>query len=208
MAKSHEELKLVLLIADNGPLSAMSAIGVLDWLLKPEVPVWITDQVFYEATKGSTTSWARSTEIWIAKNVRNGKVRIIDTPSGKNFRALHDIWIKNGRRDDLKPSGKNLGEVSIIEAMAIVEEMVSEKQVTIVLMDDRRGRVAMRSVSANVDLVSSRAFFKLLEKEFKVAGAASRWDNVIESIQQMDALDKIEEIRPEPRKKYAEAGQD
>jgi hypothetical protein len=35
----------VILVPDNSPITALSAIGNLDWLLVPGVPVKITDQV-------------------------------------------------------------------------------------------------------------------------------------------------------------------
>jgi hypothetical protein len=55
-----DDKRPVILVPDNSPITALSAIGNLDWLLVPGVPVKITDQVTSEATRNQ--AWSR---IWM-----------------------------------------------------------------------------------------------------------------------------------------------
>lgn len=64
---------------DNGPLSALSAIQCLDWLLVPGIPVRITDQVAEEATRNPDLPWTRETCEWIVRNVAAERVKIAYT---------------------------------------------------------------------------------------------------------------------------------
>ncbi len=59
----------VILVPDNSPVTALSAIGKLDWLLIPGVPVKITDQVADEATRNRDLPWAQNLP-WVGETCR------------------------------------------------------------------------------------------------------------------------------------------
>lgn len=64
-----------ILVPDNSPITALSAIGNLNWLLVPGVPVKITDQVASEATRNHDLPWAAETCSWIVTHVVGGRRR-------------------------------------------------------------------------------------------------------------------------------------
>src|ERR1700739_731486 len=57
MALIKDDKQPILLVPDNGPMTALASIRCLDWLLLPGVPVKITDQVAEEATRNPTLPW-------------------------------------------------------------------------------------------------------------------------------------------------------
>ena len=86
----------VILVPDNGPMTALAAIGNLDWLLVPGLPVRITDQVADEATRNPDLPWAGETCRWIVEKVAAGRVEIAYTDTGFDHRQQFDAWIADG----------------------------------------------------------------------------------------------------------------
>ena len=184
-----------LLVPDNGPLSALSSIDCLDWLLLPGIPVKITDQVADEATRNTNLPWARETCEWIVRNVVAGRVSISYTDIGFDYRQQFDAWVAGGMDPDKAPRSRNLGEAAILELMRSLEAEFRGDRKAIVLVDERYARKALGALDANIDIVSSRAFFRVLTEDYGLNDTSSYWRLVLRNIETMDTLDEIQTIR-------------
>ena len=184
-----------LLVPDNGPLSALSSIGCLDWLLLPGIPVKITDQVADEATRNTDLPWARETCDWIVRNVVAGRVSISYTDTGFDYRQQVDAWVAGGMDPDKAPRSRNLGEAAILELMRSLETECRGDRKAIVLVDERYARKALGALDANIDIVSSRAFFRVLTEDYGLNDTSSYWRLVLRNIETMDTLDEVQTVR-------------
>jgi hypothetical protein len=160
-------------VPDNGPLSALSAIQCLDWLLLPGIPVRITDQVADEATRNPDLPWARETCEWIVRNVVAERISIAYTDTGYDYRQQFDAWVAGGMDPEKRPRGRNLGEAAILELMRSLETEWRGDHKGIVLVDERYARKALGSLEANIDIVSTRAFFRVLAEDYGLNDTAS-----------------------------------
>lgn len=167
----------VILIADNTPLSALSAIDNLDWLLVPGIRVQITDQVMIEATVNSTQAWAKDTLDWVERN--QNQVEIIETPTGRNYRLAQDAWAASGYEPSKQPVTAGLGETSIFDLLRVLENEVEAGEKVLLIMDDRRGRRTAKTLDLNVDVISTRAFFEVMEIDYGIQGANDYWQRVL-----------------------------
>lgn len=195
MASIRDDKRPTLLVPDNGPLSALSAIDCLDWLLLPGIPVRITDQVADEATRNPDLPWARETCEWIVRNVVAERISIAYTDTGYNYRQQFDAWIVGGMDLEKRPRGRNPGEAAILELMRSLETEWKGDNKGIVLVDERYARRALGALEANIDIVSTRAFFRVLAEDYGLNDTASYWRLVLHNIQNMDTLDDIQKIR-------------
>lgn len=191
----HDDKKPILLVPDNGPVTALSAIRSLDWLLLPGIPVKITDQVAEEATRNQDLPWTKDTCEWIVRNVLAGRVEIAYTDVGFDRRQQFDAWLAGGMDPATAPRARNLGEASILELMRTLEEELRGDNKAIVLIDERRARKALRTVNANLDLVTTRAFFKVLATDYGLNDTAAYWRLVLQVVDNMDTVDEIEQVR-------------
>lgn len=73
--------RVVLVVPDAGPLISLGKADKLDILLKLELPIYIVDQVHYEATRESKFPDARRIERFVRANA--GMVHIFETEVGK-----------------------------------------------------------------------------------------------------------------------------
>lgn len=191
----RDDKQPTLLVPDNGPLSALSAIQCLDWLLVPGIPVRITDQVADEATRNPDLPWARETCEWIVRNVAAERVTIAYTDTGADYRQLFDAWVAGGMDPEKKPRARNLGEAAILELMRSLESEWQGDRKAIVLLDERYARRAVAALEANIDIVSTRAFFRVLTEDFGLNDTAAYWRLVLHNIEDMDTLDEIRRVR-------------
>jgi hypothetical protein len=191
MALIKSDKEPVLLVPDNGPLTALSAIDSLDWLLLPGIPVKITDQVADEATRNPDLPWASGTCAWIVRNVIAGKISIAYTDQGFDHRQQFDAWVAGGMKEAKRPRSRNLGEASILELMRSLGDEARGDKKAIVLVDDRTARNALKTVEANLDIVSTRAFFRVLTEDFGLNDTAGYWRLVLQTVPDMDTLDQI-----------------
>src|SRR5712691_6673866 len=130
----------IILVPDNSPITALSAIGNLDWLLVPGVPVKITDQVASEATHNQDLPWTVETCSWIVTHVVGGRVEIVYTDTGFDHRQQFDAWVAGGMDPSRAPRSRNLGEASILELMTALENEARGDKRAIALVDERRAR--------------------------------------------------------------------
>jgi hypothetical protein len=187
----------IILVPDNSPITALSAIGNLNWLLVPGVPVKITDQVASEATRNHDFPWAAETCSWIVTHVVGGRVEIVYTDTGFDHRQQFDAWVAGGMEPSRAPRCRNLGEASILELMAALENEARGDKKAIVLVDERRARKALSTLDANLDIISTRAFFKVLTTDYGLNDTSGYWHLVLSMIGDMDPLDEVLKIRVE-----------
>jgi hypothetical protein len=195
MTSIRDDKRPTLLVPDNGPISALSSIRCLDWLLLPGIPVRLTDQVAVEATRNPDLPWTGETCEWIARNVIEERLKIAYTDAGADYRDLFDAWVVGGMDPDRKPRGRDLGEASIIELMRSLEAEYQGDKKAVVLLDERYARRALAAVEANIDIVSTRAFFRVLTEDYGLNDTAAYWRLVLDNIQSMDTLDEVLRVR-------------
>jgi hypothetical protein len=184
-----------ILVPDNSPITALASVGCLDWLLLPGVPVKITDQVADEATRNAALPWNAETCTWITRNVVAGRVAIVYTDTGFDHRQQFDAWVADGMDPALRPRGRNLGEASLLELMGTLEAETRGHNKAIVLVDERKARRALRTVEANLDIVSTRAFFRVLTTDYGLNDTAGYWRLVLDVIDDMDTIDEVVKVR-------------
>jgi hypothetical protein len=185
----------IILVPDNCPITALSAIGNLNWLLVPGVPVKITDQVAAEATRNPDLPWTAETCSWIVTHVVGGRVEIVHTDTGFDHRQQFDAWVAGGMDPSRAPRSRNLGEASILELMTTLENEARGDRKAIVLIDERRARKALSALNANLDIVSTRAFFKVLTTDYVLNDTSGYWHLVLRMIEDMDPLDEVLKVR-------------
>ena len=195
MTSIRDDKRPTLLVPDNGPISALSSIRCLDWLLLPGIPVTITDQVAVEATRNPDLPWTSETCEWIVKNVVEERLKIAYTDAGADYRDLFDAWVAGGMDPDRRPRGRDLGEASIIQLVRSLEEEFQGDRKAVVLLDERFARRVLAAVEANVDIVSTRAFFRVLTEDYGLNDTAAYWRLVLDNIQSMDTLDEVLRVR-------------
>jgi hypothetical protein len=69
---ANEELHAKLIVPDTGPLITLAAADSLDYLLYPEVPVYVPDAFLYEATVKSDALGAQSIAEWVQRHSQAG----------------------------------------------------------------------------------------------------------------------------------------
>jgi hypothetical protein len=196
MALIRDDKQPIILVPDNSPITALSSIQCLDWLLVPGVPVKITDQVADEATRNPSLPWAAETCEWLVRNVANKRVEIAYTDTGFNYRQQFDAWVAGGMDPASTPRTRNLGEASLLELMQTLEQEAQGDKKAVVLVDERRARKALSTLDANIDIVSTRAFFEALAAEYGLNDTSGHWRLVLNVVQDMDTLDEIVKVRP------------
>lgn len=191
----EDDKKPTILVPDNSPITALASIDSLDWLFRPGVPVKITDQVADEATRNPDLPWSAETCAWIVRNVVAGRVTIAYTDTGFDHRQQFDAWVAGGMEPARRPRGRNLGEASILELMETLEVETQGDNKAIVLIDERRARKVLRTMDANLDVVSTRAFFRVLTSDYGLNDTTSYWRLVLNVVENMDTLDEIIKVR-------------
>ena len=174
-----QEKRPKLLIADNGPISVLSEIDALDWLFEPGCALWMTDMVLIEARRppkpgGRGRKAARANfEGWFERN--RSRIKVVDTTTGREFMNNMQLWEMAGRPQGREPSTANLGEASILGKLEAIRETVAEDQAAIVLMDDRNGRAAAKTLRLNIDLMGTQTFIAWMAEDFKIKAAETAW---------------------------------
>jgi hypothetical protein len=165
-------------IADTTPISVLSLLGRngLDLLLATGAELVITDVVRDELLEapgpGADVSAERRNEInaWIRQQMADGRLREMPTSAGRLYRAALVGWQASGSPVGLRPSRKDLGEASIVGLLSALTEEAGPQRTTFVIMDDRRGRAAVRALAvANIDLMGTAAYLRVLADDYVTA---------------------------------------
>jgi hypothetical protein len=122
-------------------------------------------------------------------------VSIAYTDTGFDYRQQFDAWVRDGMDPERRPRSKHLGEASILELMARLEEEARGDEKAIVLVDERRARKALGTLDPNLDIVSTRAFFEVMATDYRINDALDHWPEVLARIGTMDTLNEIHRVR-------------
>ena len=115
-----------LLVMDTGPLITLAAADSLEYLLYPDVPVYIPDAVLYEATAKSGALGADNIALWVQEH--SDLVRPIVT------QAYVDFQIR--RNSDPTYRKRDLGEQAAIEAIRYGIFMSLDERAVLLTEDD------------------------------------------------------------------------
>ncbi len=102
----------------------------LDWLFVVGAEVWVTDLVKEEALRDPDpgddprSSHRAGITAWFERNA--DRIHVQPTGVGTAYRNAMELWELSGRRPDMKPVWKNLGEQSILQVLDGVEAVVGE----------------------------------------------------------------------------------
>jgi hypothetical protein len=123
---SNNELRAKLIVPDTGPLITLAAADSLDYLLYPNVPVYVPDAVLYEATVKSDAIGAQSIAEWVQKH--SEQVRPMMTQTFTEYLAT----LGAGGRPP-----RDLGERSAIEAIRYGVVLGEDERAVFITEDDR-----------------------------------------------------------------------
>lgn len=122
-----ESLRARLLVLDTGPLITLAAADSLDYLLYPQVPVFIPDAVFHEATAGVDALGAGSITAWAQHHL--DAVRMVPTQAYADLMALRTLDPARRIRD--------LGERAALEAIRDAIVLAPRERAVLLTEDDR-----------------------------------------------------------------------
>ncbi len=167
------------LIMDSTPLSLLGCIGALDWLFLPGCPVMITDMVVAEVLrdpgddKDQRRAARASIRDWLDRN--DSRLTILTTEEGSRYRRDMELWDLAGRPERLKPSWSDRGERSLLSAVQDLRQALSQGEETVVIVDDRNARDAVRAVRADLTMMGTRTFIRWMDEDFGAPGADTAW---------------------------------
>lgn len=159
-----DELSAKLVVMDTGPLITLAAADSLDYLLYPDVPVYIADAVVYEATRDSAALGAAEILAWAQRN--SERVRTISTETFFNY--IESRELNPARRE------KDLGERAAIEAIHDAVQLASNERAILLTEDDRvlrRILVIEAELTARMIPITTRDFLEAMEAAGRINSA-------------------------------------
>jgi hypothetical protein len=124
---ADEALRAKLIVTDTGPLITLAAADSLEYLLYPDVPVYVPDAVLYEATIKSDALGAQSIAAWVQDHTE--RVHPLLTQTFANFLASVDKGLTRPDRD--------MGERAALEAIRYALDLGIEERAVFLTEDGR-----------------------------------------------------------------------
>ncbi len=155
---SGEELKAKIIVMDTGPLITLAVADSLDYLFYPDVPLYIPDAVYYEATMKAGALGASEIETWVHANI--DRIHLIPTTAYKAYRLAAEA--------DPTIRMPNLGESAALEAIRYAVHLAPDERAVLLTEDDRLIRGGFIVVAEDRDRIISITtldFLTLLEQE-------------------------------------------
>lgn len=160
MADAGDELRVVLFVVDTGPLITLAAADSLDYLTLPNVPVFIPDGVFYEATVKYGALGAQDIISW----AQDRRVALLPTAVFAEAQRL----MSSGPEGPVRLKG--LGERAAMEV--ITDRMArSEPAERAVLVAEDGGALARAQLTDQTIPLHMSQFLTLLEQEGRINSA-------------------------------------
>jgi hypothetical protein len=159
-----DDLDAKLIVMDNGPLITLAAAESLDYLLYPDVPVYVPDAVLYEATRDSLALGAAEILTWAQRNSQ--QVHTISTEVFFNY--IESREANPARRE------KVLGERAAIEAIHDGIHLAPNERAILVTEDDRvlrRVLIVEAELTARMIPITTRDFLEGMEKAGRINSA-------------------------------------
>jgi hypothetical protein len=122
-----DDLHARLIVMETGPLFTLAIADCLDYLLYPEVPVYIPDAVLYEATRDASALGSPEILAWVQGNT--DRVQVLSTQAFFNFVETQAQF--PGRRE------KDLGERAALEAIHDSIRLAADERAILLTEDDR-----------------------------------------------------------------------
>jgi len=158
-------LSVVLVVPDAGPLISLAKADCLDLLLLPGVPVWIVDQVRFEASGSDRFPDA----IRIDRFIRSHDARIMEFTTAVGLAAA-----QRRAQGEVRQPGQ--GEAAIAEFLQRLDEVTGDPDAPVLMLfedsDIRRSRFFLPD---NVHLPSTLAFLRGLERKCLIPSAEQVW---------------------------------
>lgn len=182
----------ILIIPDNGPLGALAINGKLDCLLAFGVPLVITDMVIEEATRNEGLWWHAETRAWLERN--HNRFQRLETVTGREYLQAMELWRAAGEPPHLKPQTSNRGDRSIQDAVEAYEGRLEPDQTLVAVVDERQLRRRLTQAEINIELLSTRGLFDIIEKDLRAGDALAMWAMVKREIPTMDRIDRTDVV--------------
>ena len=159
-----DKLSAKLIVMDTGPLITLAVADSLDYLLYPNVPVFIPDAVLYEATRDGTALGAAEILSWAQK--QSEQVRTISTEVFFNY--VSTLALDPMRRE------KDLGERAALEAIHDAIHFAPSERAILITEDDRvlrRVLVIDAGLNDRMIPITTRDFLEGMESAGRINSA-------------------------------------
>ena len=162
--------QVVLLVPDADPLISLARGGVLDLLLRLNLPIIIPDQVEFEVTRRDDLRDAQTIKTFCLDNP--DRVQIFVTEVG-SMAAERRAAGQTGRQ-------RGLGEASIAETLNRLDEIVDDPDAPVLLLfEDDDVRRSSFVVPGNVHVLSTWSLLLGMEHRQLIPPAQSVWDAIV-----------------------------
>jgi hypothetical protein len=160
--------RVALVIPDAGPLISLGKADRLDLLLRLEIPIYLVDQVIFEATRVPSYDDAHRITAFIRDNP--DRVRVVTTFVG--------TAAAQARAGDPALPQRGLGEAAIAEFYGRIDEVIDPAEPILILFEDSDVRRINALVRGNVHLLSTKGLLKGMESVGLITSAAEVWDAI------------------------------
>lgn len=172
--------RVALLVPDAGPLISLGKAGRLEILLKLSLHVYVVDQVLYETTRDPWHEDARRIAAFVREN--QGSVHVFETEVGRAAAARRAAGETSRQRGQ--------GEAAVAEFLARLDEVLEQPDDrALILFEDSDVRTGVFLTAANVDLVSTRALLRWLERHGLIPSADEVWQAIEAAGRSPSAID-------------------
>lgn len=157
--------RVALVIPDSGPLISLGRADRLDLLLLLDVPIYLVDQVVFEATHSRRHDDAERIGAFIEGNPK--RVRVAATFVGTAAAAA--------RKRSPKIRQRGLGEAAVAELYSRIDEFIDPDEPILVLFEDSDVRRITALVRGNVHLLSTWGLLLGMEEVGLLDSAEDLW---------------------------------
>ena len=161
---SDKPPKAKVIVTDAGPLITLAAADCLDYLLFPEMQVFVPDAVLHEATKDIEALGAQSILEW--RDANAGQVVTVSTEVFLHY--VQDLERTPGR------SVRDLGERAAIEAIHDAVPLSADERALLLTEDDkvlRQVLIVQPALSDRIIPLTTRDFLAELEAAGRINSA-------------------------------------
>lgn len=154
---SDTRLHVRLMVTDTGPLITLAAADSLDYLLYPDMPVYVPDAVVYEATIKSDALGAQAIADWLGRHIE--AVHVVVTQAFSDHLAAVNAGARQRTPD--------LGERAAIEAIRNSLALDADERALLLTEDDyviRGTYVVSVEDRGRTIMVTTHDFLEGLEK--------------------------------------------
>jgi len=163
--------RVVLVVPDAGPLISLGKADALAILLRLQLPIYVVDQVLFEATRDERFDDARRIGDFVSGHPE--MVHVFETEVGKDA-ARRRAEGEAGRQ-------KGRGEAAIAEFLARVDEVAEADAPILLLYEDSDVRKSRFVLPDNIHVISTRALLVGMERRGLIHSADAVWRAIIDS---------------------------